>query len=549
MKRKLTHKNAGIVLLTAILIIQLISLIYLGSQKKGMHIDENYSYILSNSFDASKISHDEQAWNRWLSGDFFSKYLTVETGEQFSYGKVYYNNTQDAHPPLYYFLLHTVCSFFPEMFTPWFGMALNIGLALVTQILLFCLAKEITGSSLWGVVPVAFYGSMKAFVDTTLFIRMYALLTLFTVLLLFLHYRMIKGSWKNSTLFSCYIVTFLGVFTQYYFAFIAFFVALFSCIWLIYHREYKRLFVYSIGMLIAVLCVFVVYPAGITQITGSQTNNVGKEVWGNLFNFSGWITSLISMFKQAWNLIIVGILDHKRMVVGVVGSVLLLSHLFRGKSHDKAGIESEEKKDFIIVVTLFSVLIATVALISHVSGKFVNVRYIYNMFPVFALAVSLSVWLIAKPLKLNKNILAVGAIIVCLLGTADLVQNNRCSYLYITRTAKEQRIIEYCENRPLVMFNNGTTYQPTGLLKILLESDQVFLGDYNQITNMEDIFSDVDCSNGVVVIVLTDQQWSTGFDGTELMTEITEGCNQLNYYKGIGECSYSTVYLMLPESD
>lgn len=543
------YETVGTILLAVVLIIQAVCLVHVGLQKQGMHIDEYYSYILSNSYDTDRISHDEQVWNTWLSGDSFRKYLTVAEGEQFSYGKVYYNNTQDAHPPLYYFLLHTLCSFFPEKYTPWFGLGLNIILILVTQLLLFCLAREMTGSSLWGVVPVALYGGMMAFFDTTLFIRMYALLTLFTVLLLFLHCRLIKNPYKVSTFLGCFVVTFLGVFTQYYFAFFAFFIAIASCIWLLCRHDYKLLLIYAGGMLFSVLCVFIVFPAGITQITGSETNNVGNEVWGNIFNFSGWKTALISMYDQAYPLVVSGILDYKWAAIGIAVTAFLLSCLFRKKDRDFEQSESDWRKNIPLVAVLLSLLIAIVALISHISGKFVYVRYIYNLFPVAALAVSMCIWLIAKELKLHKNILAIGVIVVWLLGTAGVVQNNRCSYLFTALADQDEQIMEYYEDRPLVMLNNGSTYQPTGLLHFLLEGDQVFLGNYNKISNIEEIFSQVDCSDGVVVIVLTDKYWSSGLDGKEVLTEIISGCDQLDCYEQIGKCNYSTVYLAYPETN
>ena len=539
----------GAILLTVVLIIQAVCLVLVASKKQGMHIDENYSFILSNSYDATKISYDEQVWNTWLSGDSFRKYLVVEEGEQFSYGKVYYNNTQDAHPPLYYFLLHTVCSFFPKEYTPWFGLGLNIVLILIAQILLFSLAKEFTGSSLWGVVPVALYGGMMAFVDTTLFIRMYALLSLLTVLLLFAHYRLIKNPYKKRALLGCFAVTFLGIFTQYYFTFIAFFIAVASCIWLFYRHDFKQLLIYAGGMLFSVLLVFIVYPAGITQITGSETNNVGNEVWGNLFNFSGWKTALVSMYNQAYPLIVSGILDYKWVVIGIAVTAFLLSCLLRRKGRDFKQSESNWKKTVPFVVILFAVLIATVALVSHISGKFIYIRYVYNLFPVLALAVSICIWLIAEVLKLHKNILAIGIIAVWLLGSVGIVQNSRCSYLYTTRAARDQEIMEYSEDRPLVLLNNGSTYHPTSLLHFLLESDQVFLGNYNKVSNIEEIFSQVDCNNGVVVIVLTDQYWSSGLDGENVLTELVSECSKLDYYEQIGVCDFSTAYLAYPEAN
>ena len=80
--------------------------------KSGMFIDEIYTYGLSNSHYMPFIGHgdhdkiDEQIITR---GDFFD-YLAVTEGEPApDPGSVYYNQVQDVHPPLYYWILN-LCS-------------------------------------------------------------------------------------------------------------------------------------------------------------------------------------------------------------------------------------------------------------------------------------------------------------------------------------------------------------------------------------------------------------------------------------------------------
>lgn len=82
--------------------------------------------MLSISFDAASISDAPEFWDSWLDGSDFREFLTVEAGEHFAYQSVYDNNTYDAHPPLFYFLLHTVCSLFPGVYSPWLGIVMNI---------------------------------------------------------------------------------------------------------------------------------------------------------------------------------------------------------------------------------------------------------------------------------------------------------------------------------------------------------------------------------------------------------------------------------------
>lgn len=93
------------------------------TKKQGCHSDEIWSYGLANSYyqpfiymkDGVFIDDmtvdDVINYNEWESGEVFKDYITVQPGERFAYGSVYHNQTLDHHPPLYYMLLHTVCSF------------------------------------------------------------------------------------------------------------------------------------------------------------------------------------------------------------------------------------------------------------------------------------------------------------------------------------------------------------------------------------------------------------------------------------------------------
>lgn len=90
--------------MTIILIIQLIVCIEIVNTKSEFHIDEIYSYILSNSYSADKISDADWMWGKWISGNEFDDFITVQGDEKFSFEKVYMNNSKDCHPPLYYWL-------------------------------------------------------------------------------------------------------------------------------------------------------------------------------------------------------------------------------------------------------------------------------------------------------------------------------------------------------------------------------------------------------------------------------------------------------------
>ena len=539
-------KYGGILILTLVLLIQIISLVYAGTQKTGLHIDEHYSYILSNSYDAECVVNATELWNKWLDGDAFRELLTVEEGERFAYDTVYKNNAQDAHPPLFYFLLHTLCSFFPGVFSPWIGIIMNIVLVVLTQIVLYKLSYELTGSSLWSVVPVVLYGSMRAFFDMTIFIRMYSLMTLFTVLLLWQHYRLATKENKYKPIIWCGVLTFLGTFTHYYFAIFAFFLAIAACVFLLIWKNWKYLCIYAGSMLSGVILVFVVYPAGISQILGSETNNVGNEVSSHIFDFSEVGAAIYSMAKKMYDRMFIESEKWYSIVIILILIVALVLIILRFAKKGTTKPNKSSKGILLACVILALIFGLTLVTVSHVSAKFLNVRYLYNLYPLVALLLGLVAWLLAKTVKFDLRILAFALIAVCSINTFTIANENMCSYLYISRTEKYNKIIQQCEDKPLMMLNTGVNHQPTGLMEIILSSDEIYLANYNEMDSMDKALEQVDCSNGVVYIVLTDKEWSDGFDGKELMNEIIEQSEILESYEGFGTCDFSTIYIAYP---
>ena len=526
-------KNPTIYLLIIVLIIQLISIISVDFRKESFHIDEIYSYILSNSYDTDRIANDPNAWGQWLEGEYFKKFVSVQDNETFAYGKVNRNNSADAHPPLYYFLLHTICSILPNTFTKWIGLGINCVFFIGIQILLFILMKKISKSNLCGITCVAIYGGMFAALDMLIFIRMYTLLTFFAILLTYLHYQLYIEQDKKILYVLCGVITFLGIYTQYYFAFYACSLAIVMCTIFLKNKKYKKLITYSTLMLLAVIMVFVVYPAAITQITGSETNNVGKEVAGNIFNFSTLPVSIFNLLLQ----IIKGIFLNFYKIMWLLTLCIVLTIIISGLLNKKNVKDVSIKKELLIIIpTIIALIVVTV---SHVSGKFIYLRYVYYIYPLISIFIVLCITYIAKKLELNLKVITVGFSCIGLIGTIIFATMNTSTYLF----REKNHIKEICYDRPLILMNNGETYHPTSNFEILLNSSQVYLYDVNKQEDIDEILSHVNIEKGIIIIVLTDKYWSNGYDGDALLEKIVENSSTLTIYEGIGFCEFSNVYI------
>lgn len=272
-------------ILALIIIVQIIYTTFTFVYKKeGYHSDEVWSYGLANSYYKPFIymkpgvfiddvtQDDIINMNEWKSGDEFKNYVTVQEGEQFSYASVYDNQTLDHHPPLYYFLLHTVCSFFPNTFSWWFGYSLNIIFLIVTQIFLYKLSYIVLkdGSIYKPLIVCGMYAFGIGALSTFIFIRMYSMLTMLTVMHIYYQMRLIKfpDDSLKKLLPPVLITAFAGFMTEYLFVAAAGIATACVCVITLCRKKVKRMLITGFSMT-AVLGLFAaLYPAGIKQITG-----------------------------------------------------------------------------------------------------------------------------------------------------------------------------------------------------------------------------------------------------------------------------------------
>lgn len=139
-KLKALPKSAIFYILFAILMIIVISL------KSNYYIDEIYSYGLSN-YTGEGIGITFEYDKTYTPGaSLFRDYMEVQTGEQFDYLNVWSNQKNDVHPPLYYAILHTICSIFPNTYSKWYAGSINIVFALLVLFVMRKLIQQLTDS-------------------------------------------------------------------------------------------------------------------------------------------------------------------------------------------------------------------------------------------------------------------------------------------------------------------------------------------------------------------------------------------------------------------
>ena len=112
-------------------------------------MDETVTYGLANSCYApfiSDVTEDKTLVHVLLTKDDFKEYLTAGEEDAFAFDSVYYNQTQDTQPPLYYMLLHFLCSLFAGQYSKWIGLSLNLVLYVFTCLMVYQVGKLILRS-------------------------------------------------------------------------------------------------------------------------------------------------------------------------------------------------------------------------------------------------------------------------------------------------------------------------------------------------------------------------------------------------------------------
>ena len=264
------------VTLFLIIILQLGRIIYgFVFLKEDFHSDEMWSFGLSNSyyepFIYQNADHTEYInYKTWFFSEKMRDYLTVDKTHRFSYDSVYYNQVHDYHPPFYYFILHTICSFFPGKFSPWFSFAINIFSFIGTAFFLYMLIYEISGSEKIALAGCAFYGfSMGAF-NTFEFVRIYALATMISTMYLYYHAKLYHSDKIKKEMLIIFIVSLIGCLTHHFFVPFAGCISVCFCIYYLLKGKYKKCLTYSFTMIGSVVASVLLFPATISHVFSDQ---------------------------------------------------------------------------------------------------------------------------------------------------------------------------------------------------------------------------------------------------------------------------------------
>lgn len=394
----------------------------------------------------------------WISGESFQDYVQCDTSDDFNLLSVYFNVKDDNHPPLHFMLLHLVCSVFKGDITPWHGGVINLIAMAGTLWLLGCIGDLVFQKKSSTTALLILYGFSMGIVATTIWIRMYALLTLWTVWELYLHlqkytdtehgfcYTKSKtriGRWIGSK--GILAVTVCSFWTQYFGLFFILPLALVTVLLLIKDGRFKEMWAYIRTMLLAAVIGVCVYPFAIGDVLFSSRGTEALSQWKNGI---GEYLHRLGQFGR--------ILAQNTMgSVWVFGLVVLIPFvllMFALKKGSKQGIEDQKRRQQFLLCGIPAVVYFLLA--AKMSPYFVD-RYIMAVFPIMLLVI---VWLWDQTASLfcsqvyDKAGVVLVAVVIVLLQAVQM--KGQHTYLY-TGYAQQLQVAEAYASYPLVCLYDG----------------------------------------------------------------------------------------------
>lgn len=317
--QKHSHYSGETAILLILIVVQLV-LVFLMQMRTVADSDAIFSYTLANNPYAyvfiDGMYNEFPQNNGWLSAHILRENYVVEEYDRFNYVGVYHHQRYDVHPPLYYFLVHTISSLFVGQYSIFYTLAINFVVLLISDILLVRLFQELYGKKGYALVPLVLLSSLDVMLFLFTWARMYMLLFMFCFWYLLIHWKLIKNRkcWKKSYLVQMVLCIFLGTMTHYYFYVYAACLTLFAMFFFIYEKRKYAVLNYIYAGIVGIMASWIIFPWVVEHIFGNaQGKHADIMPWSlekvrnyvgfcneKLFNGRMWIAILILVLLFVW---------------------------------------------------------------------------------------------------------------------------------------------------------------------------------------------------------------------------------------------------------
>ncbi len=450
-----------------LIILEIFLLVYLGGRKEGYHLDEIFSYGLSNSYYTPFLRNIDNWRDNWTGNEIFKDYITVNRNDAFCFNSVFYNQLEDAHPPLFYCMLHLVCSLSQGIFSKWQGLILNFVLLLLTLTALYYMSKNIFNNQWEALLVVAIYGLSAGAFSTALYIRMYMFLTFLCVCDGVVHIRLRdKNTWIN--LLPLYLVTMIGFLVQYYFIIAAFFVSAVYSLEMIFTKKYKDFLTYAAIRFCGILIGILIFPGSLKHIFRSYRGREAIQNFSNMEDFIQNVKAYMEIYEKQ-------IFSKQSMALLALVCILIITiKLIKTKKREiicpKLSVALSERNMKIMMLSfcaiMYSIVIAKIA-------PYRTDRYVFCVYPYWIIMLYGIIKTILSFLLKKTKMAILLTLILFLYGNGVNFQNVG----YIQQQAKEENELlkQYSDNNALCVFDED--WKATELVVRMTKMPKTYLTD------------------------------------------------------------------------
>lgn len=472
-----------------VLCLQLAVLFYYGNRKAGFHEDELYTYYSTNKT-AGLFVNDRQ----WMERDELRNDFVVLPGEQFRYHIVKQMQSWDVHPPMYYYIFHTVCSLFPGVFDKWLGIGVNMAAYVLCYALLaYGVYTASSGQKdaqkrkgrFLALLTCLFWGLSGAVISGVMFIRMYQWLTLFVLLCMDLHLRALKKKDFGVVhfLLPVGITVFLGFLTQYYYIIFHFFLGAGFCLYLLKNKKIKEMFSYGVACGLGLLGAILYYPASLSHIFRGYRGTEAVSEFGDMSNTWERLRFFYGLFDD---FVMNGSLSGWLLVLCLL---VVTAGYFRKRRNGKSRINSSVVLILFACGGYFFTISKTALLLGETSNRYqlpiYGLMVFLLLYGVWTMAEELAAVIIGKDPERDWIMAAVLAVILVLTDGLAL-KNGRVFFLY----EEEKEIMEFVQahrQEPVVVFyNEASSDNIWRLSDELMEYPRVYLASQGNTEPIED---------------------------------------------------------------
>ncbi|GHU88138.1 hypothetical protein AGMMS49941_12140 [Deferribacterales bacterium] len=368
-------------LLALTIALQLGIIAYYNTQKTSIFKDEILAFWAANGIASSELS----LFDTWQIGSYYLEYLSAQTSEMnlsYLFNLAFSHSLQTIQewtPTFYHIQLHLVSSLFPDTFSLWLGVAVNMFWFVGVCIVLWRLSALLLPDKLLAILPVLLYGFSHIAIITVTYVKQYCVVAFFCTALVYLAVYLTKQAKVSGRYYIALgAVFFLGAYSHLYFIIWCASVAGLILIYLLKAKRFSEIKRCIVTALVSAGLFLLAYPQIFSVISVGRTKSMFMP------HLLGYIRDINTSF-------LAGTLPV--LAFAVVAMFILAVHKRR-------------LSDLQLLGCLFLAVCCYILTISYFGTPWHGVRYIFPIMPVVSLFVISALFIASEGIILPRNLLA-----------------------------------------------------------------------------------------------------------------------------------------------